>query len=189
MILRFRRRHVQHPRDPLAVWFLDQILRVVAHRENRWFGRCYFTISDLKENIARTKSRHMSWPTFVDILKHPPLRAIEVATHERSADCVASRDFRTLRVSKARVTGFQFIHQFLYLFFEIFIGVTPQNLIFPSLGQFVPICSVHCGIEMLSGDQIAHAGINLLSHFYVEAHWTLSGIGNPPSPTKTNAPQ
>src|ERR1700686_4288715 len=75
MILRFRRRHVQRPRDPLAVWFLDQILRVVAHRENRWFGRCYFTISDLQENIPRTKSRHMSWPTFVNILKHPPLRA------------------------------------------------------------------------------------------------------------------
>src|ERR1700730_12596256 len=96
MILGFRRRHVQRPRDPLAVWFLDQILRVVAHRENRRVGRCYFTISDLQENIARTKSRHMSWPTFVDILKHPPLRAIEVPTHERCADCVASRDFRNL---------------------------------------------------------------------------------------------
>ena len=106
MILRFRRRHVQRPRDPLAVWFLDQILRVVAHRENRWFGRCYFTISDLQENIPRPKSRDMSWPTFVNILKHPPLRAIEVATHERCADCVASRDFRTLRVSNSRVTGF-----------------------------------------------------------------------------------
>src|SRR6202035_3693126 len=132
MILRFRRRHVQRPRDPLAVWFLDKILRGVAHRKNRWFGRCDFTISDLQENIPRTKSRHMSWPTFVNILKHPPLLAIEVATHERCADCVASRDFRTFRVAKSRVTSFQFVEQLLYLFFELIIGVALENLIFPA---------------------------------------------------------
>src|ERR1700682_3128325 len=109
MILRFRRRHVQRPPDPLAVWFVDQILRVVAPRKNRWFGRCYFTISDLQENIARTKSRHMSWPTFVDILKHPPLRAIVVATHERCADCVTAMDFRTFRVANSRVSSVQFV--------------------------------------------------------------------------------
>src|ERR1700732_682682 len=132
MILRFRRRHVQRPRDPLAVWFLDQILRVVAHRENRWFGRCYFTISDLQENIPRTKSRHMSWPTFVNILEHPTLGAIEVAAHERCTDCVAPRNFRTFRVSKSRVTSFQFVQQFLYLFFELIIGTTSQNLVCPT---------------------------------------------------------
>src|SRR6202790_4802907 len=132
MILRFWRRHVQRARDPLAVWFLDQILRVVAHRENRWFGRCYFTISDLQENIPRTKSRHMSWPPFVNILKHPPVRAIEFATHGRCADCVAARNFRTFRVSKSRVTSFQFVQQFLYLFFELFITVALENLIFPA---------------------------------------------------------
>src|SRR5260370_8028893 len=104
MIVLFRRRNVQRPRDPLAVWFLDQILRVVAHRKNRWFGRCYFTISDLQENIPRTKSRHMSWPTFVNILKHPPLRAIEVATHEPCADCVASTYFRPFLVPNSPVT-------------------------------------------------------------------------------------
>src|ERR1700675_1078381 len=140
MILRFRRRHVQRSRDPFAVWFLDQILRVVAHRENWWFGRCYFTISDLQKNITRTKSRHMSWTTFVNILKHPPLRAIEVATHERCADCVAPRDFRTFRVSKSRVTSFQFVQQFLYLFFELIIGVALENLIFLSFGYFAPFC-------------------------------------------------
>src|ERR1700688_5260456 len=132
MILRFRRRHVQRPRDPFAVWFSDQILRAVAHRENRWFRRCYFTISDLQENIPRTKSRHMSWSTFVDILEHPPLGPIEIATHERCADCVAPRDFRTFRVSKSCVTSFQFVQQFLYLFFELFIGATLQNLTCPT---------------------------------------------------------
>src|ERR1700686_1048324 len=131
MILRFRGRNDQRPRDPLAVWSLDQIFRVVAHRKNRWFGRFYFAISDLQENIPRTKSRHMSWPTFVNILKHPPLRAIEVATHERCADCVAPRDFRTFRVSKSWGTSFHFVQQFLYLFFELIIGVALQNLIFP----------------------------------------------------------
>src|SRR5216684_5839373 len=135
MILRFRRRYNQGPRDALAVWFLDDILGVVAHRENRRFGRCYFTISDLQENIARTKSRHMSRPTFVNILEHPPLRAIEVATHERCTDCMAPRDFRTFRVSKSRVTSLQFVQQFLYLFFEFLIAVTSQNLIFPTLRQ------------------------------------------------------
>src|SRR6266481_8350867 len=154
MILRFRRRYNQRPRDALAVWFLDQIWRVVTHRENRWFGRRYFTISDLQENIPRTKSRHMSWPTFVNILKHPPLSAVEVATHERCADCVAPRDFRTFRVSKSRVTSFQFVEQFLYLFFELIIGVALQNLIFPILRQFAPICSVHGGIEMLLCNQL-----------------------------------
>src|ERR1700675_5005454 len=138
MILRFRRRYNQGPRDALAVWFLGDILGVVAHRENRWFGRCYFTISDLQENIPRAKSRHMSRPTFVNILKHPPLRAIEVATHERCADCVAPRDFRTFRVSKSRVTSFQFIKQFLYLFFELIIGVAFKNLLFLSFGYFAP---------------------------------------------------
>src|ERR1700676_688671 len=132
MILRFRRRYNQRPRDALAVWFLDDILGVVAHRENRRFGRCYFTISDLQENIPRTKSRHMSWPTFVNILKHPPLRAIELATHERCADCVAPRDFRTFRVSKSRVTSFQFVQHFLYPTFEFFITVALENLIFPA---------------------------------------------------------
>src|ERR1700676_3460061 len=127
MILRFRRRHVQRPRDPLAVWFLDQILRVVAHRENRWFGRCYFTISDLQENIARTKSRHMSWPTFVNILEHPPLRPIPIATHKRCADCMAPRDFRTFRVPKSCVTSFQFIEQFLYLFFHLLMGISLED--------------------------------------------------------------
>src|ERR1700682_5922073 len=139
MILRFRRWHVQRPRDPLAVWFLHQILRVVAHRENRWFGWCYFTISDLQENISWTKPRHMSGPTFMNVLEHPPLRTIEVATHECCTDCVAPRDFRTLRVSKSRVASFQFVQQFLYLFFELIIGVALQNLIFPVLRQFAPI--------------------------------------------------
>src|SRR6266404_5455913 len=133
MILRFRRRYVQHPRDALAVWFLDEILGVVAHRENRWFGRSYFTISDLQENIPRTKSRHMSWPTFVNILKHPPLRAIEVATHKRCADCVASRDFRTFRVSKPRMTRLQFVQQLLHLGFEILVPVGADDLLFPAL--------------------------------------------------------
>src|SRR6202140_2253934 len=132
MVLRFRRRYIQRPRDPLAVWFLDQILRVVTHRKNRWFGRCYFTISDLQENISRAKSRRMSRTPFVNILEHPPLRAIEVATHERCTDCVAPRDFRSFRVSKSRVTGFQFVEQLLYLFFELIIGVALENLIFPA---------------------------------------------------------
>src|SRR6202035_1063276 len=125
----------------------------VAHRENRWFGRCYFTISDLQKNIPRTKSRHMSWPTFVNILKHPPLRAIEVATHERRTDCVTPRNFRTFRVSKSRVTSFI---------------------------QFFPIRPVHAGIKVLPSHKPTDPGINLVFRFRVETHWPPKGIGDPP---------
>ena len=135
------------------------------------------------------KSRGMSWTAFVNVLEHPPLLAIEVATHESGGDGVAARDFRTLGVAKSSVAGLQFVQQILYLLFEFFIAGALQDLIFPGFRQFFPIRSVHAGIEMLPRHKLTDAGINLLFRLRVETHWPPRGIGDPPSPTKIKAPQ
>src|SRR6266513_3446037 len=111
--------------------------------------------------------------TFVNVLKHPTLLTFGVTAHERRTNCVAAGDIRTLGVPKPGVACFQFVQQFLYLFFKLFVTVTSQDLILPSLGQLLPIRPVHGWIEMLPRYQFPHTGINLLSRLIVEAHWTL----------------
>src|SRR5216683_7597174 len=124
----------------------------------------------------------MRRPTFVNVLEHPALLTIEVAAHECCADCMAAWHIRTLGVPKPGVACLQFVQQFLYLFFKVFVTVTSEDLILPSLGQLLPIRPVHGGIEMLPRYQVAHTGINLLSRLIVEAHWTLNGIGEAGGP-------
>src|SRR6266849_3117593 len=131
----------------------------------------------------------MRWAAFVNVLEHPALFTIEAAAHEGGTDCMAARNIRTLGMPKPGVACLQLVQQFLYLLFKLFVTVTSQDLILPSLGQLLPIRPIHGGIEMLPRYQFTHTGINLLSRLIVEAHWTLSGIGEPPSPTKTKAAQ
>src|SRR5208283_3961622 len=96
MALRPWRRDNQAAYDPFAIRFVDCILRVFAYRENRWFGRHQFFISDLKKNVAWTQACGMSWAAFVNVLEHPTLFPIKAATHESCGDSVAARDLRTL---------------------------------------------------------------------------------------------
>ena len=131
----------------------------------------------------------MRWAAFVNVLEHPPLLAIEVAAHECGGDGVASRDIRTLGVAKTRVTSLQFGQQVLYLLLEFFIIVASQDLVLPGFGQFLPIRPVHAGIEMLPRHKLTDAGINLLFRLESRLIGPPDGIGDPPSPTKTKAPQ
>src|SRR5713101_10103082 len=131
----------------------------------------------------------MSWTALVNVLEHPALFSVEVATHECGGNCMASRNIRTLGVAKPGVTGLQFTQQILYLLFELFVTATSQDLILPGFGQFFPIRPVHTGIEVLPRYKLTDAGINLLFRLRVETHWPPRGIGDPPSPTKINAPQ
>ena len=125
----------------------------------------------------------------MNVLEHPPLLAIEVATHECGGDGVAAGDLRTLGVAKTGVAGLQFGQQVLYLLLEFFIAGASQDLVSPGFGQFLPIRSVHTGIEVLPRHKLTDAGINLLFRLRVETHWPPRGIGDPPSPTKIKAPQ
>src|SRR5260370_35279625 len=95
----------------------------------------------------------MRWCAFVNVLEHPALLTIEVTAHERCTDCVTAWDIRTLGVPKPCVACLQFVQQFLYLFFKLFVSVTSQDLILPSLGQLLPIRPVHAGLETSSPSQ------------------------------------
>src|ERR1700740_3695451 len=95
----------------------------------------------------------------------------------------------TLGVPKPSVTGLQFAQHVLNLLLELFVSAASENLILSSFGQFFPIRAIHAGIEVLTRHEFAHAGINLLFRLQVETHWTLNGIGDPPSHTKTKAAQ
>src|SRR5437016_5621523 len=131
----------------------------------------------------------MSWAAFVNVLKHPALFPIEFVPHEGGGDSVAAGDLRTLRVAKPGVTGLQFAQHVLNLPLELFVSTASENLILSSFGQFFPIRPIHARIEVLTRHELAHARINLLFRLQVEAHWSLNGIGDPPSPTKTKAAQ
>ena len=102
---------------------------------------------------------------------------------------MASRNVRTPGVPKPGVTGLQFAKQALNLLLELFVSTASENLILSSFGLFFPIRPIHAGIEVLTRHELAHAGINLLFRLQVEVHWSLNGIGDPPSPTKTKAAQ
>src|SRR5216683_2105490 len=131
----------------------------------------------------------MSRTALVNVLEHPALFTIEVASHKCGGDGMAARNIRTLGVAKPSVAGLQFAQQILYLLFELFVIGTSQDLILPGFGQFFPIRPVHTWIEVLPRHKLTDAGINLLFRLRVETHWPPSGIGDPPSPTKTKAPQ
>src|SRR5437899_3166026 len=83
---------------------------------------------------------------------------------------------------KTGVARLQLGQGVLYLLLEIFITGALNDLVSLGFGQFLPICTVHAGIEMLPGHKVAHARINLLFHLRVETHWAPRGIGEPPSP-------
>jgi hypothetical protein len=103
----------------------------------------------LKKNVAWTQACGMSWAAFVNVLEHPTLFPIKLATHESCGDSVAAGDLRTLRVAKTGVAGLQFGEEVLYLLLEFFIGGASQDLVSPAFGQFLPIRTVHTGIEVL----------------------------------------
>ena len=131
----------------------------------------------------------MRWTAFVNVLEHPALVTVEVATHECGGNGIASRNIRTLGVAKPGVTGLQFAQQVLNLLLELFVSAGSENLILSSLGQFFPIRAVHTGIEVLPPHKLTDAGIDFLFRLQVEIHSPRSRIGDPPSPTKTKAPQ
>src|SRR5260370_5775272 len=131
----------------------------------------------------------MSRTAPVNVLEHPALFPIEFVPHEGGGDGVAAGDLRTLRVAKTGVAGLQFGEEALYLLLEFFIAGASQDLVSPGFGQFLPICTVHTGIEVLPRHKFTDAGINLLFCLRVETHWPPRGIGDPPSPTKIKAPQ
>src|SRR6266403_2019253 len=107
----------------------------------------------------------------MNVLKHPALLTVEVAAHECGGNGMASRNIQALGMAKPGVTGFQFAQQILYLFFELFVTATSQDLILPGFGQFFPIRPVHTGIEVLPLHKLTDAGINLLFRLRVETHW------------------
>src|SRR6266436_1361341 len=168
--------------DAFAIRPLDCILGVLANGENWRFGRHQFFISDLKKNVAWAQPRGVRWAAFMNILKHPPLFPIEFVPHEGGGDGVAAGDLPALGMAKTSVAGLQFGHEILYLLLEFFIVGALQDLVSPGFRQLFPIRPVHAGIEMLPRHKFAHAGINLLFRLQVETHWTLNGIGDPPSP-------
>src|SRR5260370_16716527 len=183
------RRNDQVAYDAFAIRFLDCILGVLTNGENWRFGRHQFFISDLKKNVGWAQPRGVRRAAFMNVLKHPALFSIEFVPHEGGGNGVAAGDFRTLRVAKTGVAGLQFGQEVLYLLLEFFIAGASQDLVSPGFGQFLPIRTVHTGIEMLSRDKLTHPRINLLLRLRVETHFPPKGIGNPPSPTKIKAPQ
>src|SRR5215469_10006727 len=126
---------------------------------------------------------------FVDVLEHPALFTVQFAAHESGSDGVPARNLRAFRMAEASVAGLQLGQEVLYLFFKFLIAAASQDLISSACGQFLPIRAIHPRIEMLSRDKPTNTRVNLLSSMIVEAHCTLKGIGEPPSPTKTKAPQ
>src|ERR1700730_17185138 len=131
----------------------------------------------------------MSWPAFVNVLKHPPLTTIEIAAHESGSDGVAAGDLRALGMAKTCVARLQFGQEILYLLLEFFIVGTLEDLVSPGFRQLLPIRPVHAGIEVPPRHKLTDAGINLLFRLSVETHRPPRGIEVPPSPTKTKAPQ
>src|SRR6266436_8556947 len=125
----------------------------------------------------------------MNVLKHPALFPIEFVPHEGGGDGVAAGDLRALGMAKTSVARLQFGQEILYLLLEFFIVGALEDLVSPGFRQLFPIRPIHAWIEMLPFHKLTDTGINLLSRLYVKAHWTLNGIGDPPSPTKTKAPQ
>src|SRR5438477_12809448 len=117
---------------------------------------------------------------FVNILKHPPLIAVEVAPHESGGDGVAAGDLRALGMAKTSVAGLQFGEEILYLLLEFFIVGALQDLVSPGFRQLFPISPVHAGIEMLPRHKFADPGINLLFRLSIETHRSPRGIAVSP---------
>src|SRR6266699_6797199 len=104
MVFRCWVRNLERSHDPFAVWLLDYILGLVAYRENGWIGWFQFSVANLEEDVAWTQSRDVCWPSFVNVLEHPALLAIEVTAHEGGTNCVAPWHIRALGVTESRVT-------------------------------------------------------------------------------------
>src|SRR5216684_4484714 len=149
MTFRPWRRDDQVAFNPFAVRFLNCKLGILANRKDRWFERHQFLISDLKKNVAWTQPCGVCGAAFVHVLEHPTLLRIKLATHESRGDSVAAGDRRTLGVAKTGVPGLQFGEEVLYLLLEFFIAGASQDLVSPAFGQFLPIRTVHTGIEVL----------------------------------------
>src|SRR6266851_5239897 len=128
MTLRPWRRNIQCSHNSFSVRFLDCVLRVGANWKNRGLGWLEFSITNLKQNVARTQTCCMRRTTLVNVLEHPTLLAIEIAAHECGGNGMASRNIRTLGVAKPRVTGLQFAQQVLYLLFELFVTRSSEDL-------------------------------------------------------------
>src|SRR6516164_563988 len=146
-------------------------------------------MSDLKQNVARTQSCGMRRTALVNVLEHPALFTVEVATHKCGGNGMASGNIRTFGMAQASVAGLQFAQQVLNLLFELFVSAALENLSLSSVGQLFPIRPVHTGIEMLPPHKFTDPRINHFFPLQVETHWPSSGIGDPPSPIRTKAPQ
>ena len=76
----------------------------------------------------------------MNVLEHPALFSVEVATHECGGNGMASRNIRTLGVAKPGVTGLQFAQQVLNFTLDIGrvteqVQVTPEASAAPQAGS------------------------------------------------------
>lgn len=170
MTLRARRWHMKGAHYPLAVRFLNGVLRVITNRKNWRVGRMQLPISDLKEDVTRPQASGMRRAALVNVLEHPTLSTIDIAAHERGADSMSGRNVVALRVPKTSVAGLQFVQEFLHSPLKLLVAFTLEDAVSSFRNQRGPIRTIHSGIEMSLRHHVSHARVDLAASATIEGH-------------------